>query len=131
MKGETTFSAALKLCGLSRSEGAHYLGIAEGTLQKWCSVKTSCKHNLLPPQGVWEELAMLYQRITDTSDGCIPSLFDQQGDLAVSDVMLLHIEADDPEDPLPTSCKAQAGAMALMGAILKDLDECAQFEDDE
>lgn len=54
---KTPFFHALKICGLSNQEAAEYFKSDIGTVKKWSS-----GHRPVP-NGVWAELATLYQHI--------------------------------------------------------------------
>jgi hypothetical protein len=100
----TTFSSAIRLCGLSRREAADYFGVRLDTVGSWSSGS-----NPVPP-GVWDMLADLWRRIEDAADSA--SL-----DPAVNDPRALHnLEADDA-DGLPGGAAEAAGAMALLVAL--------------
>jgi hypothetical protein len=58
----TTFSSAIRLCGLSRREAADYFGVRLDTVGSWSSGS-----NPVPP-GVWDMLADLWRRIEDAAE---------------------------------------------------------------
>ncbi|WP_457645336.1 helix-turn-helix domain-containing protein [Profundibacter sp.] len=103
-----TFKHALLACGLTQPEAAEYLGVSLGTVKKWGQGKAS------PPQGVWEMLADLFQRVQDAADGAA----DKMALDGIDQRAWSNIDADLGDDPLPGHAGSAAGAMALLMAVV-------------
>lgn len=103
----TTFKAAIGLCGLSQSAAAEYLGVSLASVKDWSRGKTA------PSQGVWDDLADLYDRIEDAAEFAADKI---EPDLMARHVMN-QITADSGSDPLPSGADYAAGALALMLAV--------------
>lgn len=103
----TTYKSALSICGLSQQEAAIFHGVSLASIKDWCRGRST------PPEGVWGQLADLYQRIEDAADHASAQL---EPDLMDRRVMN-NVAADSGENPLPGGGDMVAGAMALLLAI--------------
>ena len=103
----SSFKSALSACGLSLSEAAEFLPARYDTVKKWAQGKNP------PPQGVWEQLAELFERIQDAADYAA----DKMAVEGVEPRAWGNIEADTGLDPLPEGAARVAGAMALLMVV--------------
>jgi len=104
----SAFKYALSICGLSHVEAADFLQVSIQSVKDWSRGKGG------PKEGVWLQLASLFEQMQDTADGA-------------ADIMVLdgidpraynNIEADMPGHELPQlGALRAAGAMALLMAI--------------
>ena len=110
MSPATTFSAAIRLCGLSQSEAAEFLGVRLDTVKSWSAGRNRVPH------GVWQMLADLWRRIEDAADAA-------SMDDAILDPRALESITTDDADGLPDGADAAAGAMALLIHIADAADD--------
>lgn len=108
MSRATTFSAAIRLCGLSHSEAAGFLGVRLDTVKSWSAGRNRV------PIGVWQMLADLWRRIEEAADGHAG-----MNDAIVSPRAPGSKAADD-SGCLPGGADAAAGALALLIHLVDD-----------
>ena len=103
----TTFKSALALCGLTQTEAAECFSVSLQTVKHWSSGRNR------PPEGVWDMLSDLFERVQDAADYAA----DHMAIDGIDPRAFGEIEADTGTDPLPGHADRIAGAMALLMSI--------------
>ena len=67
----TPIKQAIAICGLTQSEAANYLNVSPDTVKSWCSDRRTV------PDGVWSELAKLYDHMEMVCDETIDLIEEQ------------------------------------------------------
>lgn len=70
----TPFKQALSICGLSQSEAAVFLGVRPDTIASWCAGRNRV------PDGVWEQMAALYDLMDEASEEAVDLIKEKSPD---------------------------------------------------
>lgn len=98
------FKTACHVCGLSSvSETGEFFGINDSTIKHWWAGRR------WPPQGVWVQLATLYDQIIETSEHALDA-FDEE----ISSSGIQALAEHEFGEPLPAHARDAAMAMFVL-----------------
>jgi len=100
----SVFKTACLVCGLSSvGEAADFFGVNSSTIKHWWSGRR------WPPQGVWSQLAALYDQIIQISEHALDT-FDDEIDASSVQAIAEH----EFGEPLPAHARDAAMAMFVL-----------------
>lgn len=70
----SAFKQALAICGLTQSEAADFLNVRLDTVKSWSSGRNPV------PDGVWQQLGEIYDRMDESADNAVELIREKQPD---------------------------------------------------